>query len=144
MTKRVLQKLLDDGEISSLQVTKFYKGVRAFYVRALEYALDNLPLKDDLLKNASFVSYKKREDTSFSQVEYLWTGLSKRCTNCSHMQSQFLSLSLSPPFSLFPLSFSPSLHLFIFPFMHIICNHIYITLHYFSQICHSAAIQVTT
>ena len=70
MTKRVLQKLLDDGEISSLQVTKFYKGVRAFYVRALEYALDNLPLKDDLLKNASFVSYKKREDASFSQVEY--------------------------------------------------------------------------
>ena len=61
MTKRALQKLLDDGEISSLQVTQFYKGVRAFYVRALEYALDNLPLKDDLLKNASFVSYKKRD-----------------------------------------------------------------------------------
>ena len=70
MTKRVLQKLLDDGEISSLQVTQFYKGVRAFYVRALEYALDNLPLKDDSLKNASFVSYKKRDDASFSQVEY--------------------------------------------------------------------------
>ena len=64
MTKRVLQKLLDDVEISSLQVTQFYKGVRAFYVRALEYALDNLPLKDDLLKNASFVTYKKREDAS--------------------------------------------------------------------------------
>ena len=69
-TKRVLQKLLDDGEISSLQVTQFYKGVRAFYVRALEYALDKLPLKDDLLKNASFVSYKRRDDASFSQVEY--------------------------------------------------------------------------
>ena len=70
MTKRFLQKLLDDGEISSLEITQFYKGVRAFYVRALEYALDNLPLKDNLLKNASFVSYKKKEDASFSQVEY--------------------------------------------------------------------------
>ena len=70
MTKRALQKLLDDGEISSLQVTQFYEGVRAFYVRALEYAPDNLPLKDGLLKNASFVSYKKRDNASFSQVEY--------------------------------------------------------------------------
>ena len=69
MTKRLPQKLLDDGEISSLLVTQFYEGVGAFYVRALEYALDNLPLKDDLLKNVSFVSYKK-EDALFSQVEY--------------------------------------------------------------------------
>lgn len=71
MTKRQLQKLLEDGEISSSQVTRFYEGVRAFYVRAFEYSLDNLPLKDDLLRNASFVNYKKRNlDILFSQVEY--------------------------------------------------------------------------
>ena len=34
------------------------------------YALDNLPLKDDLLKNANFVNFKSQENTRFSQVEY--------------------------------------------------------------------------
>jgi hypothetical protein len=101
MTKRVLQKVLDDGEISPLQVTQFYKGVRAFYVRALEYALDNLPLKDDLLKNASFVSYKKREDTSFSQVEYFVHRFVRVAT---HVHTQSLSLSLFPPST-------PSMHM---------------------------------
>ena len=107
MTKRVLQKLLDDGEVSSLEVTQFYKGVRAFYVRALEYALDNLPLKDDLLKNASFVSYKKREDASFSQVEYFvdrFVMIKKNCIYlCSYRSTLSRSLSLS-------LNLSPSMH----------------------------------
>ena len=52
MTKRELQKLCNEGDLSPSQVTEFYKSVRAFYVRALEYALDNLPLKDEVLKNA--------------------------------------------------------------------------------------------
>lgn len=45
MTKRELRKLRNEGDISLSQVAEFYKGVRAFYVRAFEYALDNLPLR---------------------------------------------------------------------------------------------------
>lgn len=69
-TKLRLQKLLEEGCISSTDVTMFYQTVRAFYVRAMEYAIHNLPLKDDLLKNASFVNFKSRENAQFCQVEY--------------------------------------------------------------------------
>ena len=69
-TKLHLRKLLEEGDISPAQVTKFYQSARAFYVQAVKYALDNLPIKDYLLRNASFVSFKSREKASFSQVEY--------------------------------------------------------------------------
>ena len=58
MEKYPLYRLLNSTKVSGLSMYE-----------PLEYALDNLPLKDNLLKNASFVSYKK-EDASFSQVEY--------------------------------------------------------------------------
>lgn len=35
-TKVHMRKLLDDGDISEVQVAKFYKSVRGFYVRAME------------------------------------------------------------------------------------------------------------
>ena len=70
MTKRQLQKLFDGGDINSSQKSGFYKSVRAFYVRAFEYALENLPLKDELLRNARFTNFISRDSTSFSEVEY--------------------------------------------------------------------------
>lgn len=69
-TKMRLRKLLDEGDISAAEATKFYAGARAFYVKAMEYALANLPLKDNLLRNAKFGSFKSRESARFSQVEY--------------------------------------------------------------------------
>ena len=65
-----LRKLLEDGDIGQEQVTKFYASARCFYVQAISYSLTNLPLSDDMLTNASFVSFKKRESAKFSQVEY--------------------------------------------------------------------------
>ena len=65
-----LRKLLEEGDVTSAQVKTFYNSARAFYVRAMEYALDNLPLKDDLLRNAKFVHFQSRESATFSQVEY--------------------------------------------------------------------------
>ena len=63
-----LQKLFDEGDISVAEATKFYAGARAFYGKAMEYALANLPLKDKLLRNAKFVSFKSRESAILSQV----------------------------------------------------------------------------
>ena len=70
VTKTCVRKLLEEGDISQAQVTKFYDGARAFYVRAMEYALENLPMNDEMLKNAAFVSFRSRESANFSQVEY--------------------------------------------------------------------------
>ena len=36
----------------------------------MEYALENLPMKDEMLRNAAFVSFRSRESANFSQVEY--------------------------------------------------------------------------
>ena len=36
----------------------------------MEYSLANLPLNDDVLKNATFVHVPSREGASFAQVEY--------------------------------------------------------------------------
>ena len=44
--------------------------IRAFYVRAMEYATSNLPSNDELLKNARFLDFHSRESDSISQVEY--------------------------------------------------------------------------
>ena len=69
-TKTRLRQLFDDGDISEAQRNTFYKSVRAFYVRAMEYATSNLPLNDELLKNARFLDFHSRESASISQVEY--------------------------------------------------------------------------
>ena len=69
-TKTRLCQLFDDGNISEAQRNTFYKSVRAFYVRAMEYATSNLPLNDELLKNARFLDFHRRESASISQVEY--------------------------------------------------------------------------
>ena len=69
-TKIKLRKLLDDSDISPHETSTFHKGVRAFYERAFEYSLANLPLKDELLMNAAFVDFSSRESAKFAQVEY--------------------------------------------------------------------------
>ncbi len=61
---------MEEGDISPAQQTTFHKSVRAFYVCALEYAIQNLPQNDDLLKNAKFVNFGRRECANISEVEY--------------------------------------------------------------------------
>ena len=70
-TKSSIRQRLNDGDISQQQVNKFYDSTIAFYERAMEYAVQNLPLNDTLLKNATFVNFKLRENVTFSQVEFL-------------------------------------------------------------------------
>ena len=65
-----MRKLLEAGDISQAQVTKFYKSARAFYVRTMEYSLKNLPVSDEMLRNAAFMNFRSRESANFSQVEY--------------------------------------------------------------------------
>lgn len=62
-----------EQDISVNQVKKFYTGVRLFYLSAVDYAIENLPLNDSLLKNAEFVYYPKRAQATISQVVYFVT-----------------------------------------------------------------------
>ena len=74
-----LRKLLEEGDISAADQTKFYASVRAFYIQAMHYALENLPLKDHLLQNARFLNLESKNSATFSQVEYFVERLA-RCT----------------------------------------------------------------
>ena len=70
LTRTRLRQLLNDGDISQHDQSIFYRSVRTFYERAMEYALQNLPLEDELLQNAAFVNFHIRECATFQQVEY--------------------------------------------------------------------------
>ena len=70
MTRQLLNKLENEGDISRRQVEAFYTAVRVFYTTASKYALDNLPLHDAVLENAQFVHFKSRESACISQVVF--------------------------------------------------------------------------
>ena len=69
-TRQLLNRLADDGDISSSEVKLFYRAVQQFYMKAADYALDNLPLNDPVLRNSKFVDFTKKDTQDFSQVEY--------------------------------------------------------------------------
>ena len=66
-TRQLLNHLEDDGEAD---VRLFCTAVRQFYIKAADYALNNLPLNDPVLQNSKFVDFMKRDTQDFSQVEY--------------------------------------------------------------------------
>jgi len=55
------------------QLKKFYLAAWQFYIAAADYALSNLPIKDDLLTNADF---PQRAEAAIAQVAYFisWLG----------------------------------------------------------------------
>lgn len=52
VTKQRLLRLLDDGDIGVNDQSKFYKGVKAFYMKAASEALKKLPFDDCVLNHA--------------------------------------------------------------------------------------------
>ncbi len=70
ITRSLLNKLRDEGDIGTNQVNKFYVAVRSFYYSAAEYAIKNLPRDDPVLQNANFLRFEIREAASFTQVEF--------------------------------------------------------------------------
>ena len=68
-TRQLLNRLEDDGDISSADVKLFYTAARQLYSKA-DYALDNLPLNDPVLQNSKFIDFMKKDTQDFLQVEY--------------------------------------------------------------------------
>ena len=65
LTKALLAKLLDDGDILENSSDCFCDGVRAFYKTACEYCGKWLPADDTLHKNCRFLDFFKRNTISF-------------------------------------------------------------------------------
>lgn len=69
MTRQVLRQLLDGGDLANSEVSKFYRGVRQFYVKSTEYIIATYPMKDDLLRHARFLNFEKRISSGFDSIE---------------------------------------------------------------------------
>lgn len=70
VTKQLIQKLLNEGDIDEHDMKKFYAGVRAFYVDAAAQTIKKLPFDDSVLNHARFLNFEKKEDCTFDSVEY--------------------------------------------------------------------------
>lgn len=70
MTRQLLARLEENGDISPTEVHTFYRAVREFYHTAATYALAHLPLKDELVKRSQFANFKTRESANFSYVAF--------------------------------------------------------------------------
>ena len=70
VTRQLLQKLLNNGDIGISAVAKFYTAVRRFYTTAMGYVKNTYPLNDDMLIHSKFINIEKREECSFDSVEY--------------------------------------------------------------------------
>ena len=70
MTRQLLRRLENSGDISSQQVKAFHTAVRHFYCEAVTYAMQNLPLNDEVLLNSQFVNFERKESATITQVTF--------------------------------------------------------------------------
>ena len=68
MTRQLLRKLLNNGDVGMSAVTKFYTAVCTFYTTSVEYVKKVYPLKDDMLMHSKFINIEKREECSQSST----------------------------------------------------------------------------
>ena len=66
VTRQLIRKLVDEGDVSPGKVKQFYKVARECYTTAITYALEWLPLKDAVPKMLS---------SSISRTEFLRASL---------------------------------------------------------------------
>lgn len=70
MTRQNLRCLLDDGSISSSQVSNFYLSVRKFFLQTTDYLLKWCPFSDELIRHATWIDYKQSLTSTFTSVEF--------------------------------------------------------------------------
>ena len=85
VTKQCLLKLFDEESIDDTEKKRFYSAVRAFYIEATLEALRKLPFHDSVLHNAKFLNFEKKEECTFSNVEFFCSKYS-RLLNFSPIQ----------------------------------------------------------
>ena len=68
MTGYKLVLLLSDRQ--DIDLSAFYDGVRAFFEGAVDYGLKSLPLDDQLLQAATFISFDQRATADSLHAEY--------------------------------------------------------------------------
>lgn len=66
----LVTNLLEDGSISQKEFDSFFDGAQAFFIEAVRYAMEWLPVKDKLIKAARFLNFDNRTNADLKDVEY--------------------------------------------------------------------------
>ncbi|KAK1903218.1 Light-independent protochlorophyllide reductase subunit B [Dissostichus eleginoides] len=69
-TRATLNRLLDAGDITPQQVQRFQQAAVAFLVRAVEYAMKKLPMREPLIKHAMFLEGQQRVEGGVEDALY--------------------------------------------------------------------------
>ncbi|XP_057202335.1 uncharacterized protein LOC130561779 [Triplophysa rosa] len=69
-TRATLNRLLEAEDITPQEVQLFQQAALAFLVRAVEYGINKLPLKEALLKHAKFVDVQQRTECGVEDALY--------------------------------------------------------------------------
>ncbi|CAL8242182.1 unnamed protein product [Merluccius merluccius] len=69
-TRATLNRLLEAGDITPQEVQLFQQAALVFLVRAVEYSISKLPLKEALLKHAKFVDVQQRAECGVEDALY--------------------------------------------------------------------------
>lgn len=70
ITRPTLNKLLEAGYMTKEKAQQFQQAALALLVRAVEYAMDKLPLEDARLKHGRFVDMQMRDECGVDNVFY--------------------------------------------------------------------------
>lgn len=70
LTQQKSKSLLEEGDVSERDIKKIFTGVRAFFETATTYSLNNLPHKDEVLKNAGFIIFDNRMSADQLQADF--------------------------------------------------------------------------
>ena len=70
ITRVRLNHLLDAGDITAQKVELFHTAALNFFVKAVEYALQRLPLIEPLLKHARFLDVRQRAECGVEDALY--------------------------------------------------------------------------
>ena len=95
LAKSKAKKLLEEGDISQVDVDKFYNACLQFHKAAFLYAINNFPLDNDVLKHSRFLNILQQQ-CSFESVLFLVERfqhyISFTKTEIVEMEEEFLCL----------------------------------------------------
>ena len=70
MTRNLLRKKVEDGDLVVGQHDKFIKVAKAFYRESLHYTLLKMNVDSSFSEMAQWIDFNSRQNAKWSQVEY--------------------------------------------------------------------------
>ena len=99
LAKLKASQLLEEGDISASKFSSFFCAVREFFMHAIEYLLKWCPLKEELLKHATWIDFENRLDKGFCSVDYFIHRFPNifQSVDMDKLNEQFLNYQLLMP-----------------------------------------------